>query len=296
MRRAVGRKSALACVVHGQSLAGYLFKRYRVITTWRNALTSLLRLVCVPWYSQQFSRTRKGPSANFHSDNCEPAKVTFQFHSKLDASKSFSSSTMVMMMGCRRPRCSLVLLGWLALAAVSRARLQESASTNETTEPLRVGILNESSSTTANTEAAYETDSVASGRHVAASSSSSSVLASTIVMDEDPCRTSFRHVCDPDKILSSEDIRRLQQELDDYPRTVRCEGKDVDVQVAVALVSKVRMHDPNGEKGGDESIDTCHLSLSCFDFVLLTRSRCLVGLCRWTTTRRNPRAATRMWT
>jgi Modulator of levamisole receptor-1 len=79
-------------------------------------------------------------------------------------------------------------------------------------------------------------------------------------MDEDPCRTSFRHVCDPDKILSSEDIRRLQQELDDNPRTVRCEGKDVAVQVAVALVSKVRMHDPNwGKVGEEEWIDTSHI-------------------------------------
>jgi Modulator of levamisole receptor-1 len=164
----------------------------------------------------------------------------------------------MMMMG-RHPR-TLVLLGWLALAAVSRALNQESASTNET-EPFLEGILDESSSTALDTEEAelggvlsYETDSVASGRKVAAasSSSSSSLLASSIVMDEDPCRTSFRHVCDPDKILSSEDIRRLQQELDDNPRTVRCEGKDVAVQVAVALVSKVRMHDPNWGKVGGE--------------------------------------------
>ena len=69
-------------------------------------------------------------------------------------------------------------------------------------------------------------------------------------MDEDPCRTSFRHVCDPDSILSSDDVQRVQQELDDYPRTVRCEGKDVAVQVAVALVSKVRMHELDWEKVG----------------------------------------------
>jgi Modulator of levamisole receptor-1 len=79
-------------------------------------------------------------------------------------------------------------------------------------------------------------------------------------MDEDPCRTSFRHVCDPDRILSEEEVRRVQQELDDYPRSVTCEGKDVTVQVAVALVSKVRTYkaDPSQRR---------HVSLS-LPFVL----------------------------
>jgi Modulator of levamisole receptor-1 len=185
-----------------------------------------------------------------------------------------SNSTMVGRRRCR-PRPALVLLAWLALAGVSRARIQASASTNETEPPLPAGIRNESS-TAAETVVGVEPTGfsvnktggggVASGRHAAASASSSSkpsLIASSIVMDEDPCLTSFRHVCDPDGILSADDVQRLQQEIDDVPRSVSCQGKDVAVQVAVALVSKVRAYIPDSEKVGTDRTWWCrHASLS----------------------------------